>query len=287
MVRKKFFPRNKAFFLDIEITNVCNTRCLICPRDKLTRSIGMMSVQTFEQIVDKLSNYEFIKTIGFCGIGECLLNKNIFDFVKMLRKVKQNKTKIQIITNGYNLTPSTIDKLIEARVDGIDVSIQAVDPELYRLLMPGLELKKVLDNLKYLVKVAPSYLKTSVNITIHKMNKQELSPLMFLAQDLGIKNCYYNNIHSRGGNLQDTRFIDGLSPNLIKECDIFERIHFISWEGKILSCCHDLGGENVIGDIYKHSFEDINQIKENIMKKNKWWYTICKYCNDLTRQMLP
>ena len=47
----------------IETTNICNAHCIMCPREKLDREKGTMSIDLFKKIIDEVKDYgvEIIK----------------------------------------------------------------------------------------------------------------------------------------------------------------------------------------------------------------------------------
>jgi hypothetical protein len=36
----------------IETTNICPSNCIMCPHDKLSRSLGVMDMDIFKKVVD-------------------------------------------------------------------------------------------------------------------------------------------------------------------------------------------------------------------------------------------
>jgi MoaA/NifB/PqqE/SkfB family radical SAM enzyme len=195
----------------------------------------------------------------------------------VLKKIPK-KIEATLVTNGYRLSRGVTDKLIACGLDRIYISIQAADEGLYRTLMPGLKLNVVVNNVRYLVRCAPPDLTAIVTTTLHELNREHKEKLACLTASLGIRGFSVNNIHTRGGNLDDPRFIKKRVLNRAKRCRIFEEVNFISWDGRILPCCHDLEGITV-ADITRNSFNDIAAIKRDVIKKGRK-YALCAYCND-------
>ena len=65
-------------------------------------------------------------------------------------------------------------------------------------------------------------------------------------------------------------------------CGILARHNFVAWDGRVLSCCHDLHAENVLGHVGEQSFMDIARAKSPVMKTGPS-YRICRACNDCGR----
>lgn len=69
--------------VEIEATNICNTRCLHCPHELITRPFGKMDWKTFQTILDKIKDSAAEFSIEFSGMGEPLLNPLIYNFIKI------------------------------------------------------------------------------------------------------------------------------------------------------------------------------------------------------------
>ncbi len=54
--------------VDVELTNLCGSECLMCPRDGITRPKGMMSEDVFMTVSDQLIKEGSL--ITFSGMGD-------------------------------------------------------------------------------------------------------------------------------------------------------------------------------------------------------------------------
>ncbi len=70
--------------VDMELTNQCDTNCLMCPRSTLTRPKGIMSESTFKTISEKLLRERSLVT--FSGMGDPLSHPRVFDWVHTIRQ---------------------------------------------------------------------------------------------------------------------------------------------------------------------------------------------------------
>ena len=77
----------------IEITNVCNLKCKFCP--DTTREKEFMSVEKFEEVINKIHNYTNL--ICLHVKGEPLLHNELEKILKILEKYN---LKTNITTNG-------------------------------------------------------------------------------------------------------------------------------------------------------------------------------------------
>ena len=269
--------------LDIEATNICQASCIMCPREAIKkRGLGIMQPETFERVIFEAKKNN-IASFGFSGLGEPLLNKNIFDYMRLVRK-ELGGIQIILLTNGELLDENAIQQIIDADVSIINISLQAVTPGLYATLMPGLDYAKVMKNIKNLIRMANPWTYLNISFTYHNMNVHELNKFLFYWRNY--KNIHISQIkiHSRGGYIDTPDLlIDPIPDNIVtKECPIFSSINYIAWNGDILSCCHDAEGKNIIGNIHNDSFEEIRNKKFKIIEEGEW-FPICARCTDNLR----
>ena len=69
----------------IENTNCCNARCIMCPRDTLTRKRGFMEFGLFEKIMKELSGANRKPVIHLHGFGEPLLDTLLPERIKLAK----------------------------------------------------------------------------------------------------------------------------------------------------------------------------------------------------------
>ncbi len=52
--------------IQVEISNICNLKCIMCPIEDLTAKKGKLTLDKFEYII---SQFPFLRNIGLYGIG--------------------------------------------------------------------------------------------------------------------------------------------------------------------------------------------------------------------------
>ena len=84
------------YVVDMEVTNRCNAKCHFCPRDR-TPHQGLMAPEVFEQGLAQATLYRDTvlasddeMMVSLCGLGEPLLNKHVFDYVRQARAAGLN-----------------------------------------------------------------------------------------------------------------------------------------------------------------------------------------------------
>ena len=115
--------------LYLETTNRCNLLCTTCPRtfEDLERP-GDMSWELFTSIVDQFPN---IARVVLHGVGEPMMVRSL---PRMIRYLKTRGTYVLFNTNGTLLTARKGMELIDSGLDELRVSLDAAEPEAFRLV---------------------------------------------------------------------------------------------------------------------------------------------------------
>lgn len=268
------------FHIEIETTNLCNTRCLHCPHDAVSRHSGKMSWVTYQTVMDKLMALTPNISVEYGGMGEPMLNPLIYQFIKY---VSGNMTT-SLTTNASALTLKNVKRLIEAGLSNLTISFNGSDKALYELMMGGLSFERAQHNLRTAVEACKGTgLHLSANVSITRQTEKSLTKIKAYLEEVGIKAISFSMAHNRAGFMKDQSICNTPMPPVDKHrCDIFAITLFVAWTGEVLSCCHDLKGTNVIGSLMSESVKDILQIKDKIIKEGVK-FEICRQCNDMAR----
>lgn len=120
-------PRNRE--MRFESANLCNYKCIICPREKLTRELKTMSLTTFRFLLDKIQDEtDQYKVCTFSGFGEPLLDPTIVEKVKYAKK---KKLDVLMLTNASLLSLDKFKEFDELGMTSIRVSFYGHSPSVY------------------------------------------------------------------------------------------------------------------------------------------------------------
>ena len=129
----------------VEVTNGCNLDCRTCIRNTWEEPIGQMSNAAFDRIIEQLHVFSPPPMVFFGGFGEPLAHPHT---VEMVVKAKALGCPVELVTNGTMLTLTMSQRLIEAELDVLWVSIDGATPESYADVRLGATLPEVLSNVK-------------------------------------------------------------------------------------------------------------------------------------------
>ena len=149
-------PLETPFELQLAVASACNFKCTYCyqsdkkylKKAKLTK--GIMDFELYKKIIDDLDEFpQKLKVIRLMREGEPLLNKRFADMVRYAKK-KQPSVKVDTTTNASLLTPERSDDIIDAGLDKICISLQAINAETYKKIAGvDTDFDEILNNIKY------------------------------------------------------------------------------------------------------------------------------------------
>lgn len=155
-------------YLRISVTDRCNLRCCYCMPEGV-QDVGLKNILTFEEI------WEIVRTGVSLGIthiritgGEPLVRKGCVDLIRGIREIPGVET-ITMTTNGV-LLGNYAKQLKEAGVDGVNISLDTLDPEEFYKITGKRELQEVLAGIRA-AKTA------GLPVKLNAVNRKELDPI--------------------------------------------------------------------------------------------------------------
>lgn len=177
----------------IEVTNRCNLLCQTCPRTYFDREpLKSLTLDEFIKIAEQFPN---MQRVLLHGIGEPLLNRELPEIIKYLKK---RNVEVIINSNGTLLSSQWQEKLIESGLDQYRCSIDGAKDETYARIRGADLLPKLRRGLEGLVKMkerlGASKPIVSIWCVATRENLQELPDLLRLAADLGVLEVYMQRL---------------------------------------------------------------------------------------------
>lgn len=155
-------------YLRISVTDRCNLRCCYCMPEGV-QDVGMKNILTFEEI------WEIVRTGVSLGIthiritgGEPLVRKGCVDLIRGIREIPGVET-ITMTTNGV-LLGNYGKQLKKAGVDGVNISLDTLDPEEFYKITGKRKLQEVLAG----IRVAKT---AGLPVKLNAVNRKELDPI--------------------------------------------------------------------------------------------------------------
>ena len=155
-------------YLRISVTDRCNLRCCYCMPEGV-QDVGMKNILTFEEI------WEIVRTGVSLGIthiritgGDPLVRKGCVNLIRGIREIPGVET-ITMTTNGV-LLGNYAKQLKEAGVDGVNISLDTLDPEEFFKITGKRELQEALAGIRA-AKTA------GLPVKLNAVNRKELDPI--------------------------------------------------------------------------------------------------------------
>ncbi len=125
--------------VQIESTNLCNAKCVFCPRDEMHRKQGVMSFDLFRKIVDECVELS-ITHVRVHNYGEPFIDRRL---VEKVRYAKEKGIKeVGMISNGSLITEQVARGMIDAGLDAINISVDAAGKEVFDADPPRPQLRQ-------------------------------------------------------------------------------------------------------------------------------------------------
>ena len=162
----------------IEVTNRCNLKCKMCPRDYFKVPKEDMPLDTFKKIVSRLVG---VKLLTLTGWGEPLIHPHIFE---MIACCKKKGYSLKLTTNGTLLTSDFRRRVIESGLDEITISIESVK----KVSEDGHSNLHVLQYVKDLVKERKGSIpKMTLQATLHRGEGQDVCDVIRFGKEAGVE----------------------------------------------------------------------------------------------------
>ncbi len=240
--------------LAIESTAKCNLFCPMCPRENIHFPARDMDLQLFKKILDEAK-----ETLEFAvpyGVGEPLLNPQIYDMIAYCREVG---VPTGISTNATVLTENAGRKLIEAGLDYIIFAFDGATPETFEKYRKGADFGKVRQNILNFLRIKRemgSRIFCIIQMVRLRENQHEISDLIRMWRVEGIDEIRIkkDEVHNEGSAIPGDA---GSRPPAKHPCYLLWRgPMYIHYDGTVFPCCY-IYPEQPIGNIRRESLAQI------------------------------
>ena len=153
-----------------------------------------MDFDDYKKIIDDMTQFpDKIKTLRLYKDGEPLINRRLSDMIRYAKE-KDVAQKIDLTTNGSLLTYETGEELVEAGLDRIIISVEALSgEEYYAISKYQLDFHRYVDNLA------------------HLYDKKSSMTILIKATDVGLKGRE-QEFYDIFGDICDEISVDRITP---------------------------------------------------------------------------
>jgi MoaA/NifB/PqqE/SkfB family radical SAM enzyme len=235
--------------VQIESTNICNAKCVFCPRDEMQRRQGVMSFDLFKKIVDECAGLG-ITHVRVHNYGEPFIDR------RLVEKVRYAKSKgiqeVGMISNGSLISEEIARGMIEAGLDAINISIDAGGRDVFESTRIGLKYDKVIGNVERLVRLRAELGRRRPKLILSFVRQNNSADEQaFIEHWKGIADkIHITDLHNWAGTLN--RESDVNYP-----CYRPWLTFTVLWDGRVSLCCADFDGRTVLGDLNTSTIQEV------------------------------
>jgi len=291
IIDNKTIPRNVI----VETIFGCNANCTMCPISMPTvRKKGVMAEETFIRTIDGLAPYAHaIVQIDLFGVGEPLLDKNIVNRIRYIKK--KGFDDVGFASNADLLTPEYAQGVFEAGLDTIMVSLDGATKEVHESIRVNTSFPRIVQNVKgaldlrnkqgYKTKFVMRFIRQPKNIHEWDSYREFWSPL--ISREKGDVIIGYD-MHSWGGEIDvhERRDLASIPPEVACH-HLFDRL-IILHDGSVTMCCSDMHrGKHLLGNVTDATPIDIfnnakmQTLRETHLNGKRLDMKICAACTIL------
>ncbi len=268
-----------------EVTNRCNSHCIMCPREKMKRPQGVLDMHLYKRVLNEAIEGG-VTQVSLENYGEPFLDPYIMD---RIRYAKTKGLSVFTITNCSLLDKTEAREVILAGLDKLRISMYGVTKKVYEDIHKGLNFETTLNNVNNLFQTRSELDKTNPRIEMYflvlEQNKHQIDLFRKtwkpIADDISIWLPH---------NWSDGRVYRKPNHNK-KSCGrpFFGPVQ-VQWDGLVIPCCFDYDSRIVLGDLNKQSLHEVlhdpryEALREAHRKGEFEKFLFCNSCDQLNKR---
>jgi len=300
-VFRKPLQAGNPWAASIEPTTSCNLRCPECPTgmQSLTRSKGNTDMDTFQEILNKLSPDLIYLTLYFQG--EPLLNPHFSEMVQLARK---KYIFVATSTNGHFLNDRNVNDIIRSGLNHLVISMDGIDQQTYEKYRVKGDLQTVTEGIIRLVAAKKALNSKSpfieLQFIVMRHNEHQMKQMREFAKQAGVDKLAFKTAQvynfdaessvipvlkskSRYRQTSDGKWV--MANKIRNRCHRIWSSLVVTWDGKVVPCCYDKNADHQTGNLLEESLPEIwksqhhNAFRRQVLT-NRSEIDICRNCGE-------
>ncbi len=235
--------------VQIESTNLCNAKCVFCPRDDMERRQGIMDMALFQKVADECAALG-ISHIRMHNYGEAFMDRQLVEKVRYAKRL--GIPEVGLISNGSLITEAAARGMVDAGLDAINISVDAAGKDVFERTRLGLNYDKVIANIERLIRIRDDAGKRRPKLI-----------LSFVRQDNSTEErTFIDHWKSKADKIHITD-LHNWAGTLNHESDVNFPCYrpwltfTVLWDGRVSLCCADFDGREILGDLRTATIKEI------------------------------
>lgn len=258
--------------IQLQTINACQAACVMCPypifKDRFPR--GRMDDALFDKITDEIAQHEVDTFIPMLQ-NEPFLDKHIFEKIRRFKDRTGDRVAVELVTNGAFLTDENIAKIRAADLDVLDISLDAISPEVYRRIRIGLDYDAVMAGVERVLEASLPHTDVFVRLVRQKENVHEVRAFVRKWRRRGVPVFIYT-ANNRVGAVEDYEKLVRIPEAEVPITQKLLRRFFRMWmgccpipfastnilhNGDVLMCVHDWARREIVGNVREASIAEV------------------------------
>ena len=292
-----FYPHYKYHLpmpsvMMIENTNHCNAKCVMCPRELLSRKRGFMDIGLFEKILREVSRQKRQPVTHLHGFGEPMLDQLLPERIRIAKGHGIKDT--YIVSNASLLSPEMSREIISAGLDKMKISFYGTDEQSYNSTMKHLDFKTTFQNIKDFLRIRGDMRRSNPRLIIQYLpaetngaRTEEFRTFWEPLIDARAGDCLnVSTLHNYGGG----RDYNPMGTKIVSVCYFPWTSMSVLWDGRVVTCCMDSNGLQVLGNLNSQTVEEVwtgpvlSGVRDDFRKLRYDNYPVCRSCDWVRRR---
>jgi MoaA/NifB/PqqE/SkfB family radical SAM enzyme len=235
--------------VQIESTNICNAKCVFCPRDDMERKQGVMDMALFRKVVDECVELG-IHHVRMHNYGEPFVDRAL---VEKVRYAKQKGVpQVGMISNGSLITEAAARGMIEAGLDAINISVDASGKDVFERTRVGLKYDKVIGNVERLLALREAAGRRHPKLILSFVRQGNTDDEQAFIEHWRRRadKIHVTDLHNWAGTLNRDSHVN-------YPCYRPWLTFTALWDGRVALCCADFDGHTILGDLKTSTIREI------------------------------
>jgi radical SAM protein with 4Fe4S-binding SPASM domain len=284
IVTRVMISRDFPAVIGVDPASTCNLACTFCGPRLMSEPRGVMPLSLFAKLIDEIAAHKKLWMLILHNFGEPLMNPDLAAMVALAKKQRVARS-VQFATNATLLTEEKSRALIDARLDGIVLSVDALTREEYRELKGMDLLDTVRENACTLMSLKRRLRSAKPHVCAKMVRRQDYAHTFkpFLREWRTIVDEAALTSYSNWGDAVDYNGTQKQLPPRYA-CHFLWYYPAVNWDGRVFFCCAACDPSAVIGDLKDQSLSEIwhgerlAQVRKAHLEKRFSDISVCARC---------
>ena len=235
--------------VQIEATNICNAKCVFCPRDDMERKQGVMDMALFKKVADECAALG-IAHVRMHNYGEAFVDRQLIEKIRYAKSI--GIQEVGLISNGSLINERVARGMIEAGLDAINISLDAAGKTVFETTRVGLKYDKVIDNVERILRIREELGKRRPKLILSFVRQNNSDEERAFINHWGAlaDKIHITDLHNWAGTLNHESDVN-------YPCYRPWLTFTVLWDGRVSLCCADFDGRHVLGDLRTQTIMEV------------------------------